>query len=266
MLLSTAGGCIKSLLFFRRFLLFPLLVLTYTVAAGWPQSAHPGPYFARRNTFSFFGAYSNDSSHILLGDAEQRKLLNFGAAYGRRLLLGHIVNWQYSGEFVPLAMESDPQSREVDNQTFPTVATHIYYDQEPVVSCAPQTQPYILYLENGTVYSSGTATITCFGRYWTIGEAFSPVGFQWNFLPQRKVQPFLIGHGGFMYSTKPIPVPYAGSFNFTFDVGAGIEVYRAKMRSIRVECRYHHISNHDTAIENPGIDNGMLQVTYSFGR
>lgn len=63
-----------------------------------------------------------------------------------------------------------------------------------------------------------------------------------------------------MYSTKPIPLPYAGSFNFTFDVGTGIEVYRARMRSIRVKYRYHHISNNDTAIDNPGIDNGLLRL------
>jgi opacity protein-like surface antigen len=69
-----------------------------------------------------------------------------------------------------------------------------------------------------------------------------------------------------MYSTRPIPLTMAGSFNFTFDLGAGVEIYQNKTRSIRVEYRYHHISNHDTAMENPGIDNGLLQVSYSFGR
>jgi len=111
---------------------------------------------------------------------------------------------------------------------------------------------------------SGTETLSCSGRRWTIGEAMSPVGMQWNFLPARKTQPFVDGHGGFMYSTQPIPVVNAGSFNFTFDVGAGFEIFRSRSRSIRVEYRYHHISNHDTATENPGIDNGLFQVTYGF--
>jgi opacity protein-like surface antigen len=92
------------------------------------------------------------------------------------------------------------------------------------------------------------------------------VGFQWNFLPRRKLQPFLIGHGGYMYSTQAIPVAQAGNFNFTFDLGVGLELYRTKTRSIRAEYRYHHISNHDTATANPGIDNGLFQVTYAFGR
>jgi hypothetical protein len=69
-----------------------------------------------------------------------------------------------------------------------------------------------------------------------------------------------------MYSTQPIPVLNAGSFNFMFDFGVGVELFRSKTKSIRTEYRYHHISNHGTAIENPGIDNGLFQVTYSFGR
>lgn len=85
-------------------------------------------------------------------------------------------------------------------------------------------------------------------------------------MPRHKLQPFFIGHGGYMYSTQPIPISTAGSFNFTFDFGAGFEFYRSKTRSIRAEYRFHHISNHDTASQNPGIDNGLLQVTYSFGR
>ena len=80
------------------------------------------------------------------------------------------------------------------------------------------------------------------------------------------MQPFFIGHGGYMYSTTPIPIAQAGSFNFTFDLGAGVELYRSKTRSVRAEYRYHHISNHDTALENPGIDNGLFQLTDSFGR
>ena len=70
---------------------------------------NPGEgFFARKNTFSFFGAYSNDSSHILLGVAENRKLLDFGAGYSRRLFVDHIVNWQYSFEILPVALDSDP--------------------------------------------------------------------------------------------------------------------------------------------------------------
>jgi opacity protein-like surface antigen len=240
------------------------------VAALWnvnvsAQTGTDGPYYARKNTFGFFGAYSPDSSHMLLGYAENRKLLDFGVSYNRRLLIDHVVNWQYSLELLPVALESDPVGIETNNETLPVVATTSANFGADFVTCPPATIPYSFTDQSGVTYS-GTLTYSCNGRRWTIGEAMSPIGMQWNFLPRHKIQPFFIGHGGYMYSTRPIPVIQAGSFNFTFDLGAGFEVYRSKTRSIRVEYRYHHISNHDTAGENPGIDNGLFQATYTFGR
>jgi hypothetical protein len=220
------------------------------------------PYYARHNTFSVFGAYSGDSSHILLGDAENRKLLEFGVAYGRKLYLNHIVNLQYNGEILPVALESDPVVLDTVNWTSPTVYTESGTEVQ-TTPCVPSSGSYSN-TQGGTIYSY-TYTLTC-SRRWTIGEGMSPVGMQWNFLPRNKMQPFFIGHGGYMYSTKPIPVPEAGSFNFTFDFGAGFELYSSRTRSVRAEYRYHHISNHNTANQNPGIDNGLFQVTYSFGR
>lgn len=247
-----------------------IVFLTLISATATAQATSPAasPYYARTNTFSVFGAYSGDSSHILLGDAENRMLLDIGMAYGRKLHVNRIVNWQYNGEILPVALESDPNTHVVVNQTSPNAAT-LTYDTVPSVSCATVTTPYILTLTdtNGdTSTYSGTDTFSCNGRRWTIGEGLSPVGMQWNFRPRRKLQPIFIGHGGYMYTTQPIPVENAGSFNFTFDLGAGFELYRTQTRSVRAEYRYHHISNHDTATQNPGIDNGLFQVTYSFGR
>jgi opacity protein-like surface antigen len=246
--------------------LFSLLAGASSASA---QTSPPSPFYARANTFAVFGAYSGDSSHILMGNAENRKLLDFGVSFNRRLFLDRIVNWQYSGELLPVALESDPLGHVVNNQTSPTVATYsenLFYAE---LSCAPLTTSYNFTLPNqngGTTTYTGTETISCSGRQWTIGEAISPVGFQWNFLPRRKTQPFFSGHGGYMYSTRAIPLDSAGSFNFTFDLGAGVELYRSKTRSIRAEYRYHHISNHGTATANPGIDNGLFQLTYAFGR
>lgn len=254
----------KQAIPFIRHLLFVLL-LASTTAAAISQTPDANPFFARKNTFSVFVAYSNDSSHILLGDAENRKLLTIGAAYGRRLFVNRIVNWQYNGEILPVALESDPNGITVTNQTQPTATTFSYVSESPVL-CSPTVVPFdITDSQTGQTYV-GTWTTTCKGRHWTIGEAISPVGFQWNFMPQRKLQPFFIGHGGYMYSTQSIPIVGAGSFNFTFDIGAGFEFFQSRGRSIRAEYRLHHISNHGTAQENPGIDNGVFQVTYSFGR
>lgn len=228
------------------------------------QSGQHNRYYSRVNSYGAVAAYSNDSSHILLGDAEQRKLLTFGFSYNRRLRLRHAVSWQYSVQFMPVVLESDPLSRFVDAQTSPKMTT-IVTSGSPPVSCSPVAESYNFSGSNGETFT-GVATLSCHGRRWTMGEAISPVGMQWNFRPAHKLQPILDGHGGYMYSAKNIPVDSAGSFNFTFDVGVGLELYWSRTRSIRVEYGYHHISNGNTATQNPGIDNGLFQVTYAFGR
>lgn len=233
-------------------------------APGNAQTTAENPFYGRLNTFGVFAAYSPDSSHMLLGYAENRKLVDIGVSYSRRLYLNRTVSWQYSAELLPVSLESDPVAVIVANQTSPTAATFTT-TYGPVVDCAPQTAPYSVTISSGVTFS-GTETVLCSRRRWTMGEGISPFGFQWNFAPRRKTQPFLAGHGGYMYSTQPIPISDAGSFNFTFDLGAGIEVFRSRTRSIRGEIRYHHISNHGTATENPGIDNVLYQVTYAFGR
>lgn len=241
------------------FLAFSSLAL---LASG--QSAERNRYYSRLNSFGFSVGYSGDSSHMLIGNADQRKLLLIGASYTRRLKLGRLVSWQYNAEILPVALESDPLSLYVNNQTLPIQKTFVTPGGPPN-SCSPVTVGYNFPGPNGETYA-GTAITYCHGRRWTMGEAMSPIGFQWNFLPTRKLQPFLAFHGGDMFSSRDIPMNGAGSFNFTFDFDTGFELYSSRTRSIRFGCRYHHISNDHTAQLNPGIDNGLFQVSYTFGR
>lgn len=240
---------------------FLFLVSTSIVAR--PQGGKESPYYAHVNTFGVFSAYSNNSFPFS-DDPEKRKLVNIGVSYSRRLRLGNIVNWQYSAEISPVALESDPLSRYVIQQTSPTVSTQII-DSGPPVSCKPFSFSWS-YVDNEGVTHAGTTTGFCHGREWTMGAAISPVGFQWNFRPRHKLQPYIVWHGGYMFSTQSIPIDFAGSFNFTLDVGAGVELYQSRSRSIRAEYRFHHLSNAGTAEENPGVDSGVFQVTYAFGR
>ena len=245
----------------RLVLALSLAVLLWPLAV-FPQAAPVNPYYSRVNSFGIFTAYSNDSSHILLGVAQNRKLLSFGASYSRRLIQGRVVNWQYDGEILPVALESDPVLTDTVTYTSP-VAQTLTERSEPIAACRSASESFS-FPAGETVYA-GTVTATC-SRRWTIGEGMSPVGFQWNFAPRRRIQPILMGHGGYMYTTQAIPQDGAGNFNFTFDFGGGVEWFRSAKRSWRAEYRYHHISNHDTANLNPGIDNGVFQVSYVFGR
>ena len=245
-----------------RLVLASLLGLFLSAPSARSQTTADSAYYARKQTFGILTAYSNDSSRMLLGIADRRKLFDVGISYNRRILYGRDANWQYSAELLPVALESDPLGRSVTVQTAPAASTTVY-SGGPYLSCALLVRPYT-YTNEGVTYS-GTSYDFCHGRQWTIGTAMSPAGFQLNFLTAHALQPFLVGHGGYMYSTRAIPEAFAGSFNFTFDFGAGVEVYRTRSQSIRAEYRYHHISNHGTALENPGIDNGLFQLTYTFG-
>lgn len=220
--------------------------------------------YARTNSFGVLTAYSPDSSHIVLGYAENRVLIDVGLSYSRRLLLNNVVNWQFDGEILPIAVNSDPVQVTTSTVTFtspPPPTTFTTTMSQPTVSACHSGSG------SGTLGKIGTYTYvaTC-TRRWIVGEGMSPIGMQWNFLPRRKLQPIIEGHVGYQYSTQSIPTAQAGSFNFTFDIGAGFELYRTHSHSYRVEYRYHHISNDDTASDNPGIDSGVIQISWLFGR
>jgi Lipid A 3-O-deacylase (PagL) len=219
---------------------------------------------SRRNTFGIYVEYSNDSSHMVMGVAENRKLVALGGSYALRLWRSHVGDLRYIMEARPVLIESDPVERDAETLTIvpgPTLTGVL--KTEPVRACRPGTSQQTQQGSAQTIYI--TDTITC-DRRWVFAQGFSPVGFQYGFRPGRRFQPLLTSTAGYVFSTTPIPVPNAGSFNFTFDVGAGFEWFRTKSQSIQFEYRYHHISNHSTADANPGIDNGVFKLTYAFGR
>ncbi len=234
------------------------------------QAVTEQPTFSRRNTLGVSVEGSNNSSHILLGEARNRKLLNLGLSYSHRILLRPSVDLEYLTELRPVVFESDPVVSIVytaigvpnNSLTFRQAALC-----KPFIFQSSGTEP------SGNPYSN-TVTGTCGQRQFTIGAGWSPLGLKLNLLPRRRLQPVLTALGGYMFSAQAIPVSLAGNFNYTFSVGAGLELFRSRpdpaarfgTRSLRAEYRYHHISNGSTAPENPGIDNGLFQLTYSFGR
>jgi opacity protein-like surface antigen len=75
------------------------------------------------------------------------------------------------------------------------------------------------------------------------------------------------GLSGFAVSPRDIPVFNSSWINYTFEFGAGVEMYQSHTRSVQMEYRYHHLGNASSgSVANPGIDSGVLKVSYSFGR
>jgi opacity protein-like surface antigen len=218
-----------------------------------------------------FSEYSNTSSHMLMGYARDRKLLTLGGSYARRLWHGREGSFSYLAEVRPMVFESDPVQTNNFTEVFSVDGSSFsdHFSGTTVGPCVAGTVVTTFPTISPTGQPNGTVTVTSHltcGRRWNYAQSFSPVGFKQSFRPNKAVQPFVAGTVGYMYSSVPIPTEQSGSFNFAFDFGAGVEVFRSAKRSVSLEYRYHHFSNKGTASQNYGVDNGVFKVSYSFGR
>jgi Lipid A 3-O-deacylase (PagL) len=221
--------------------------------------------FGRKNTYSAFLEYSNDSSHIILGSSPDRKFSALGIRYERRLLANRAFVWRYAAEFRPLVLESDPIATLTVSIMAPPPAITVIEPTAAALQCFAGQRTF-----SGTdpftgIHFSETILTSC-GRRWTYAQGLSPAGTRINLLPHRRLQPTASFLAGYLLSAKKIPLDSAGSFNFTFEFGAGLEYYQSQSRSIRFEYQIQHFSNAYTAETNPGVDNGLFKLTYSFGR
>jgi len=228
------------------------------------QKAEPNtqPY-VHRNTFGVFTEYSNDSSHMLMGVAENRKLITLGGSYAFRVLSTRFGTLQYLGEIRPVMYTSDPV--QVTTQVFATPAGIGPFVSSYAITDHCVAQAEFFRVGPITPIESGTITNTC-SRRWTYATGMNPLGFKVNLMPHHRLQPIISGGLGYMFSTQPIPIPQAGSFNFAFEFGGGLELFRAHGRAMTLEYHFHHYSNKYTATVNPGVDNGLFKLTYTFGR
>lgn len=221
--------------------------------------------FGGKNTFAAFFDYSNDSSHILIGDAPDRKFTELGFQYEFSLKTNRNFVWKYTAELRPLIAESDPTVTVTARLISPPPMMTDTSPPSATLHCAASASSFSFTDPTTGVLYSETLTTTC-GRRWTYVEGLSPLGTRINLRPRGRWQPTASVLMGLLLSAKKIPLDTAGSFNFTFQFGAGVEYFRTRMQSIRLEYQLQHFSNADTALMNPGVDNGLFKLTYTFGR
>ncbi len=244
----------------RLSLLLPILLVFGNLSVQGQE-----PAYSRRNTFSVFTAYSNTSSHLVLGIARNRRLTELGLTYSRRLLHTHYADWNYDLDFHPMRVIEDP-----------TILGRLQsINGKPVTSPPAFQQPILQACTSGvftTVFILPNApsitlidSIQC-GTRWTYAGGVSPLGQRVNFLPRKRLQPFIFGNGGFAASNRDIPVTASSRFNFTFECGAGVQWFKNHHDAWALEYHLHHLSNDFLGDLNPGIDNQIVRVSYSFGR
>jgi len=236
------------------------------------QSVKPETEYGRRNTFSVFADYSNDSSHIIIGQEENRKIGAIGIGYSLRLAHKKHFDFSYEPELRPVTLLRDP--------VVSGTSTVTVFGNPVITDTLPSSGPFSGPTKNGDCISGTTlfdgitangvlyqqiVTQQC-GTRWTYLGGISPLGLRFGFAKRHRVQPFLVANGGFLASAHDEPVNNSARFNFTFEVGGGVEVFRDHQHSFTLDFRMRHMSNGYRGYYNPGIDNGVFRASYRFGR
>lgn len=95
------------------------------------------------------------------------------------------------------------------------------------------------------------------------GWGFRPLGFQFNFGADNIVQPFFKSSTGFMFFPKRYPNNRGSKFNFTLELGGGLEFVVAKNLSLSMGYKYHHMSNGGFGNINPGTDSNIFYTGFT---
>lgn len=91
------------------------------------------------------------------------------------------------------------------------------------------------------------------------GSGLSPEGFQADFFPRSRVQPFLSNNAGFIYFVNGMLTPQGSKLVYTVDFGAGVNIFRKMTQVVTLGYRYQHLSNAN------GMSNGTDANTFYVG-
>ena len=181
-----------------------------------------------RHEFQFFAGYS-PASTTLIGTETDRRFVLAGFSYGYRCWVWSSVALSYTATAMPAAILLQPA------QTL--------YNFYP---------PYQRNVAPHAVY----------------GFAVAPLGFTLELARKRRLHPFFETIEGLIASTEPIPEnqPDASGLNFLIDLGGGLRWNVGARQAVSLGYRFLHISNAGTTSFNPGVDNNVIYVGYSFAK
>lgn len=208
----------------KSFILSVVLLVSLAAAAFAQDDYETG-----KNEFTVWGGFSPDSSTFIQATGRTRDA-RFGIVairYARRFNNSDWVNLKYTADVVPAAFLNYPDFQ---------------------IQGSPTSLPITFRSVRPTRYAFGAA----------------PLGLQANFRPRKKIQPFIGLSGGLLYFNKRTPNTIGTRFQFTADVGGGVEFKLKEKRAVTAGYKYYHISNGDRGFQNPGFDNNVFYIGYTF--
>jgi opacity protein-like surface antigen len=102
------------------------------------------------------------------------------------------------------------------------------------------------------------------GRSTIYGAGLSPLGFKINFAQESWIKPFVAASVGFLYFVDDVPVPRSSRFNFTPEIGLGVQFFLTPKNAVTLGYKFHHMSNANTHRNNPGMDSHVIYAGFSF--
>jgi len=245
-----------------RLIFLFLLLLQFVAAFAQTKPAvaefHTDALRAGANEYQIWSGYS-PTSLGWIGKTEARRLFMFGGGWHRVLLAGNSLAWKFTVDAVPVMLVSQPT---ITGQQ-PT-----FTGTPPDLVFAGCTGPeFTIETVQNTKGSSSIPGCPHASRRTTYGFGLEPVGFDFNFRRRHRFQPLVGINGGFAIFRRDVPVADSNSFNFTFSLRGGMQIFMSQSRSVTIGYRFHHISNADTGNPfNPGIDSNFIYAGYSFHR
>ncbi len=222
--------------------------------SGWGQE--PGESGGAQS-YGFSWSYSPNSSHILIGLAEQRRTWTLGVEYTHRIVAGRRFRLDYEGSILPVYFESDPTVI----GTTTTLSGRTFVTSEPPVRVIHVQYGLIGMANEGRGISAPIYGI--FSRENTYAAGLAPLGARVSAFPRSRIRPSFSVDLGFVVATRDLPVDQTDQFNYMFSLGPGVQLYSGPRSSVRLEYIYRHISNAHQGYQNPGVDQGTIRVTLS---
>ena len=169
----------------------------------------------------------------------------FGAWWGLSLMSGHIWGYAKDVKYMPIDIRYTYLLMQHQHWTMryaPEITALAMLDEPN-----PQAATSDKYNQRTRAYGSGV----------------SPVGFESDFFPSRRVQPFFSTDGGFIYFDQRVLSPQGSQWMYTIDFGTGIHVFRKARQDWTIGYRYQHLSNANISLHNPGMDANTFYVAVS---
>jgi hypothetical protein len=214
--------------------------------------------FGGRWSYGVSWTYSPDSSHILIGQSEQRRIWTVGGTYSHVLHQSPHFRFDYEAAVMPVWEERDPT---VTGTEF-FVSGQAVVTQLPPVRVARVTNQPVGMIPTGNNLTP-TPEYALFGTQNTYAAAITPLGARVSAMPRWRLQPTFALDLGFVFGSRSLPIDDATAFNYMFAIGPGLQFYAGKRNSLRVEYVYRHFSNAGQGNQNPGVDQAVVRVTVS---